>query len=147
MPLPRAPSTRDPALQILRERLARVEIDPADYEARRRVLSADAVQQEEQTRWAMRLFRFGFAGVFLTNALIAYVQPEDFLKLMEKSLATNWFSRPDLLIPMITLNDFAIAVVILAAPRRYRPYVYAWTGLWFLAITVIKLLALNVFTS
>jgi hypothetical protein len=43
-------------------------------------------------------------------------------------------------------NDLATTAV-LAAPRRYRPYVYAWTGLWFLAITVIKLLALNIVTG
>jgi putative membrane protein len=33
-----APTTQDSALQILRERLAKGEIDPEDYEARRRVL-------------------------------------------------------------------------------------------------------------
>jgi uncharacterized membrane protein len=143
----RASSAPDRALQILRERLASVEINLDDYEARRRVLVTNVRQQEQQAPWAMRLFRIGFAGVFFINALIAYMQPDDFLKLLEKSLATNWFTRLDLLIPMITLNDFAIAVVILATPKRYRPYVYAWTGLWFLAITVIKLLALNVFIS
>jgi putative membrane protein len=38
---PMAPPAPDPALQILRERLAKGEIDPDDYEARRRVLSED----------------------------------------------------------------------------------------------------------
>jgi hypothetical protein len=66
---------------------------------------------------------------------------------MQKSLAINWLGSLEWLIPVIALNDLAIGIVILAAPKRYRPYVYAWTGLWFLAITVIKLTALNVFTS
>ena len=38
----------DPALQILRERLARVEIDPEDYEARWRMLVGSDVDQPEQ---------------------------------------------------------------------------------------------------
>ena len=128
-----AGTTSDPALQILRERFAKLEIDPADYEARRRVLTT---YEEQQTRWPMYLFRIGFAGVFLINALVAVLQ---------HSLATNWFPWLETLIPLIALNDLAIAVVILFAPSRYRPYVYAWTGLWFLAITVVKLLALRVF--
>lgn len=137
-----AGTTSDPALQILRERFAKLEIDPADYEARRRVLTT---YEEQQTRWPMYLFRIGFAGVFLINALVAVLQPRDFLALLQNSLATNWFPWLETLIPLIALNDLAIAVVILFAPSRYRPYVYAWTGLWFLAITVVKLLALRVF--
>jgi hypothetical protein len=100
-----------------------------------------------ERKWTLRIFRFGFAGVFLINAVVAWLQPEDFLELMQKSLATNWLPGLEWLIPVIIFNDLAISIVILAAPKRYRPYVYAWVGLWFLAITVIKLAALNVFTS
>lgn len=39
---PTTPPTHDAALQILRERLAKGEIDPEDYEARRRVLSGES---------------------------------------------------------------------------------------------------------
>lgn len=38
---PTTPPTQDAALQILRERLAKGEIDPEDCEARRRVLSGE----------------------------------------------------------------------------------------------------------
>jgi putative membrane protein len=38
---PTTPPTQDAALQILRERLAKGEIDPEDYEARRRILSGE----------------------------------------------------------------------------------------------------------
>jgi hypothetical protein len=100
-----------------------------------------------EQKWALRIFRFGFAGVFLINAIVAWLQPEDFLNLMHKSLTTNWLGNLEWLIPIIAINDFTIAIVILAAPKRYRPYVYAWVGLWFLAITVIKLTALHIFTS
>jgi DNA-binding transcriptional MerR regulator len=115
----------------------------------KQVRAASLLTEKEyvEKTWALRLFRFGFAGVFLINALVAWLQPQDFLGLMQKSLAINWLGSLEWLIPVIALNDLAIGIVILAAPKRYRPYVYAWTGLWFLAITVIKLTALNVFTS
>lgn len=100
-----------------------------------------------EPKWALRIFRFGFAGVFFINALVAWLQPEDFLNLMYKSLAVNWLGKLEWLIPIIAINDLALGITILVAPKRYRPYVYAWTGLWFLAITVIKLTALTVFTS
>ncbi len=103
--------------------------------------------QSTEKIWALRLFRFGFAGVFLINALVAWLQPQDFLGLMQKSLVINWLGNLDPLIPVIAINDFALGIIILIAPKNYRPYVYAWTGLWFLAITVVKLTALNVFTS
>ncbi len=109
--------------------------------------SSSRLNKHTQQKWTLRLFRFGFAGVFLINAVVAWLQPEDFLNLMNKSLAVNWLGRLEWLIPVIALNDLTIAIVILAAPKRYRPYVYAWVGIWFLAITMIKLTALNIFTS
>lgn len=111
------------------------------------VRTSGATSKYLEQKWFLRIFRFGFAGVFFINALVAWLQPEDFLGLMQKSLAMNWLGSLEWLIPVIALNDLAIAIVILAAPKRYRPYVYAWVGIWFLAITVIKLTALNVFTA
>jgi hypothetical protein len=108
---------------------------------------ASKEQQKTEKKWALRVFRFGFAGVFLINALVAWLQPQDFLGLMQKSLAVNWLGGLERMIPLIAVNDLALGIVILAAPKRYRPYVYAWSGLWFLAITIVKLTALNVFTS
>lgn len=107
----------------------------------------DADKTDTAKKWALRLFRFGFAGVFLINALVAWLQPQDFLGLMQKSLAVNWLGSLEWLIPIIAINDLALGIIILVAPKNSRPYVYAWTGLWFLAITVVKLTALNIFTS
>jgi hypothetical protein len=104
-------------------------------------------QVSSEKKWASRLFRFGFASVFLINALIAWLQPQDFLGLMQKSLAVKWLGHLEWMIPVIAMNDLALGIIILIAPKNYRPYVYAWTGLWFLAITVVKLTSLNVFTS
>jgi hypothetical protein len=116
-------------------------------EVQARTRSQTSSKNYAEKKWALRLFRFGFAGVFLINALIAWLQPQDFLGLMQKSLAVNWLGNLEWLIPIIAINDLALGIIILAAPKHYRPYVYAWTGLWFLAITVVKLTALNVFTS
>ncbi|MGL4609738.1 MAG: hypothetical protein ACRCYY_08655 [Trueperaceae bacterium] len=96
-----------------------------------------------QKRLALRLFRFGFAGVFFINALVAWIQPSDFLILMQRSLATNWLGDLEWMIPVIAVNDLLLGLAILAAPKRTRSYVYAWTGLWFLAITIVKFLALD----
>jgi hypothetical protein len=105
------------------------------------------LRKKETTNWALFLFRCGFAAVFLINALIAWLQPEDFLNLMNKSLVLSWLGELHWLIPIIAMNDLLLGLTILFAPKRYRPFVYAWAGLWFLAITVIKLTALSVFTS
>jgi hypothetical protein len=125
----------------------KLESKPFTPEARTRSSSQTTSKDYNEKKWALRLFRFGFAGVFLINALIAWLQPQDFLGLMQKSLAVNWLGSLEWLIPIIAINDLALGIVILIAPKHYRPYVYAWTGLWFLAITVVKLTALNVFTS
>lgn len=130
--------------QELRRRQRRKSFTP---EVQARIRSQPSGKDYKEKKWALRLFRFGFAGVFLINALIAWLQPQDFLGLMQKSLAINWLGSLDPLIPIIAINDLALGIIILIAPKTYRPYVYAWTGLWFLAITVVKLTALNVFTS
>lgn len=95
--------------------------------------------EKQRITWATYLFRFGFASVFMINALIAYVRPSDFLNLLHKSQIVNWLGEVNWMIPLITINDLALGLLILFAPKSYRPYVYAWTGLWFLAITMIKL--------
>jgi hypothetical protein len=78
---------------------------------------------------ATYLFRFGFASVFLINAFIAYVQPDDFLRLLHKSQMTNWLGAIEWMIPLIVINDLAFGLMIFFVPKTYRPYVYAWTGL------------------
>jgi hypothetical protein len=99
--------------------------------------------EKQRITLATHFFRFGFAGVFLINALIAYWQPDDFLNLLNKSWAVAWLGELNWMIPVIIINDLALGLLILFSSKRYRPYVYAWTGLWFLVITMIKLTALN----
>jgi hypothetical protein len=86
-------------------------------------------------------------GVFLANGLVAVLQPSDFTALVDHSLVGRWF-------PMMTggwlawvigINDVVLGLCLVAAIRspRVRPIVFAWAGIWLLAVTLIKLTALR----
>ena len=89
----------------------------------------------------------GLAGVFLVNAVVAVADPSEFTALVERSLVGR-------AIPMmsgrwvvwsIAVHDFAIGVLLLATLRRprVRPFILAWAGAWLLAVTLVKLTALE----
>jgi hypothetical protein len=84
-----------------------------------------------------RIFRIGFAGVFLINSLVAIVDPGGFVKLMQNSFMGNFIQDFTPFVWMIVLNDLVLGMLILSG--RWSHYVLAWSGLWFLAITAIKL--------
>jgi len=93
------------------------------------------------------LFVAGFAGVFLVNAIVAVIQPSDFTDLVERSvlgrsaavMSGRWVAW------VIAVHDFAIGALLLATIRfpRARPVVLAWAGAWLLAVTIVKLTALE----
>ena len=93
------------------------------------------------------LFVAGFAGVFLVNAIVAVIEPSDFTGLVERSvlgrsvavMSGRWVAW------VIAVHDFAIGALLLATIRvqRARPVVLAWAGAWLLAVTVVKLTALE----
>lgn len=83
------------------------------------------------------LFRIGFASVFLINSIIALLDPSGFIKLMQSSLMGQFIHDFTPWVRLIVLNDAVLGVLILSG--RYSQYVLAWSGLWFLAITVLKL--------
>ena len=82
-------------------------------------------------------FRFGFASVFLINALIAWLEPGGFIKLMQGGLMGQVIHDFAPFVWLIGLNDGLLAVLILWG--RARAWVLAWSGLWLLAVTLIKL--------
>lgn len=93
------------------------------------------------------VFLVGLAGVFIVNAAVAVVHPHDFTGLVERS-SLGRFLRLDgrpWLASLIAANDLALGAAVLAAVRftRARAAVLAWTGLWLLAVTVIKFTALG----
>lgn len=93
------------------------------------------------------LFLLGLAGVFLVNAVVAVVDPDDFTDLVARSGFGQALrlDRVPWLGPAIAVNDLVLGAAVLAAARltRARAIVLAWTGLWLLAVTLIKLTALD----
>ena len=91
----------------------------------------------------------GLAGVFLVNAVVAVVEPSDFTGLVERSAIGRAIPamRGDWIAAVIAVHDFTIGVLLLATVRipRARPFVLAWAGAWLLAVTVVKLTALEAF--
>ena len=89
----------------------------------------------------------GLAGVFLVNAIVAVVEPADFTGLLERSLigraipamSGEWVAWA------IAVHDLTIGVLLLVtmSMARLRPLVLAWAGAWLLAVTVVKLTALE----
>lgn len=86
------------------------------------------------------VFRLGFAGVFLVNALVALLEPSGFEKLMQGSFMGAFINNFTPLIWLIAINDMLLGLLILS--DRWQSYVLAWSGLWLLAVSVIKLSSL-----
>jgi hypothetical protein len=93
------------------------------------------------------LFIVGFAGVFLVNAVVAVLEPSEFTALVERSVvgrsvqvtSGRWIAW------VIAVHDFALGALLLATVRvvRPRPFVLAWAGAWLLAVSAVKLTALE----
>jgi hypothetical protein len=101
-------------------------------------------------RWLEITFLCGLAGVFLVNAVVALVQPSDFVNLVDKTAVARWFgvSSPGWVGPSIFVNDLLTGLAVLAAiwaPRSIRLAVTAWAGVWLLLVTLVKITALDVF--
>lgn len=100
-------------------------------------------------RWFDIALLGSLAGVFLVNPMVAVLQPSDFTHLVERSaigrqfpeFSGNWMAA------VIGVNDLLLGVCLVAAvwSPRVRPVVLAWTGVWLLAVTVIKLTSLQAF--
>ena len=91
----------------------------------------------------------GLAGVFMVNSIVAVLEPSDFTGLVERSLvgrmipamSGRWVAW------MIAVHDLTIGVLLLATMwiPRARRVVLAWAGAWLLAVTLVKLTALDAF--
>jgi hypothetical protein len=89
----------------------------------------------------------GLAGVFIVNAVVAWLQPDDFVELVRSSVLSKhvpiepgrWLAWA------ICVDDLALGVLLVASlhVRRWRQAVLAWSGLWLLAVTVVKLTSLD----
>ena len=102
-------------------------------------------------RWFEVALLGGLAGVFIVNALVAWLQPSDFVELVQRSMLSNLapFDIGRWLAWVIGLNDLVLGALLVRAirHRRIRPPVLAWSGVWLLAVTVVKVTSLDVFVS
>jgi hypothetical protein len=117
--------------------------------------SAELVDASTASRYNERWFEVallgGLAGVFIVNALVAWLQPNDFVDLVKRSTLADLapFDTGRWLVWVIGLNDLVLGVLLVVAiqRRRIRPPVLAWSGVWLLAVTVVKLTSLDAFVS
>lgn len=91
----------------------------------------------------------GLSGVFIVNAIVAFLEPSDFTGLVARSLlgrviptmGGRWIAW------VIAVHDLTVGISLVATlwlPRA-RPFVLAWAGAWLLAVTLVKLTALDAF--
>ena len=104
---------------------------------------------QKQLRTLELVLVAGLAGVFLVNALVAVFEPSDFTGLVERSLVGRVVpSMSDRWIAwVIAVHDLTIGVLLVATMwlLRARPFVLAWSGIWLLAVALVKLTALEAF--
>lgn len=90
----------------------------------------------------------GLAGVFLVNALVAVLQPEDFTNLVGHSVMGRMFPvmTGTWMAALIGVNDLLLGLCLGLAVRVHtiRAVALAWAGSWLLAVTVIKVTSLHV---
>ena len=113
--------------------------------------AATSLTTRRNERWFEVALLGGLAGVFIVNALVAWLQPSDFVGLVERSLLSDLapFDTGRWLAWAIGLNDLVLGLLLVRAirHRRIRPPVLAWSGVWLLAVTVVKVTSLDVFVS
>ena len=101
--------------------------------------------------WFVVALHGGLAGVFIVNALIAWLQPGDFVDLVTHSVLARWcpVEPGRWLAWTICVNDLVLGILLLVTirGRRLQAAVLAWSGVWLLAVTVIKVSALDVVTT
>ena len=114
-------------------------------------LIAATTTTHRNERWFEIALLGGLAGVFIVNALVAWLQPSDFVDLVQRSTLSDLapFEIGRWLAWAIGLNDIVLGVLLVRAIRHrsMRPLVLAWSGVWLLAVTVVKVTSLDVLVS
>lgn len=91
--------------------------------------------------WLELVFLLGLAGVFLSNAAVAVVEPAGFREMVLASPMGGLIGDGAWIAPLIAVNDLLIGTAIIAAHRvaSLRAPVLAWAGVWLLMVTVMKI--------
>jgi hypothetical protein len=106
-----------------------------------------AIQRESSRRASVAaidatlVLRIGLAVLFAANALVAWIDPDQFTSLVEDS-GVGRLIDPQVVLWGIRVNDFVAALAVLFAWNRYPRLVPAWIGLYLLGVGVIKFAAM-----
>jgi len=87
------------------------------------------------------VLRIGLAVLFAANALVAWVDPDQFTSLVEDS-GVGRLIDSQVVLWGIRVNDFVAALAVLFAWNRFPRLVPAWIGLYLLSVGVIKFAAM-----
>jgi hypothetical protein len=90
---------------------------------------------------ATLVLRFGLAVLFAANALVAWIDPDDFTSLVEDS-GVGRLIDSQVVLWGIRVNDFLAALAVLFVWNRFPRLVPAWIGLYLAGVGVIKLAAM-----
>src|SRR5262245_10971063 len=108
---------------------------------------ATAVQRESSRRASLAaidgtlVLRVGLAVLFGANALVAWIDPDDFTSLVEDA-GVDRFIDSQVVLWGIRVNDFAAALAVLFLWNRWPRFVPAWIGLYLFGVGVIKFAAM-----
>ena len=83
------------------------------------------------------LFRFGIASFFLLNSLSAWLEPDEFLELLEKNPLASAIAAPHFWVNIIGINDGLVFLLILSG--RWRKGVAIWAALWMLMVFYVTI--------
>ena len=87
--------------------------------------------------WSHWFFRFGFASIFLMNAIYAIYEPSSFAGVLEENPIASSLGMTDVMVKTAITNDIILSVFIIGGWRKR--FVYAWAGIWLLLIAGLKL--------
>lgn len=87
------------------------------------------------------VLRLGLAALFGVNALVAWIDPDDFTSLVE-SAGVDRLIDSQVVLWGIRVNDFVVALAVLFAWNRWPRLVPVWVGLYLFGVGAIKLAAM-----
>ncbi len=107
------------------------------------VLEATAVAQggnEKASVLSSRVFRIGFASIFLINAFTAVFFPNDFLTLVSDNFLVLLTGHAIWYVWFAGVNDLLLGLLILS--NKWPWLVYTWASLWLVVVTLAKVIHL-----
>ena len=88
------------------------------------------------------IFKTGLAFLLVSNAIVAFTDPDSFRSLLESNFIGS--KLPDQLLEIMVvfagINDLILAFLVLLG--KWKNIVYIWIGFWFATIAAVKIMNL-----